>query len=217
MRWGAETKVLWRERASQRPNVNTSKPTMTSTNKIDPITAVQDSIDALALSLFEALRGVRDAVAPESLSAATPTPPKEEVEPITSETARGELKQILTEGTEIPHDYLNRASDMLEPDYYAFILSYLSGEEYSKALVERFRDLEASVAADTSTTLPVKQEVDSVKQDSKGLTNEVSKISENDIGYVGYEFRKLFDAGWFEGKVIEIRPLAGELDSRQYQ
>jgi len=27
----------------------------------------QDSIDSLALSLFEALRGVRDAVAPESL------------------------------------------------------------------------------------------------------------------------------------------------------
>jgi len=32
--------------------------------KIDPITAVQDSIDTLSLSLFEALRGLRDAVAP---------------------------------------------------------------------------------------------------------------------------------------------------------
>ena len=36
-------------------------------SKIDPVTCVQDSIDSLALSLFEALRGVRDAVAPESL------------------------------------------------------------------------------------------------------------------------------------------------------
>jgi hypothetical protein len=35
-------------------------------SKIDPITAVQDSIDSFSLSLFEALRGLRDAVAPES-------------------------------------------------------------------------------------------------------------------------------------------------------
>ena len=34
--------------------------------KIDPITAVQDSIDSLSLSLFEALRGLRDAVSPEA-------------------------------------------------------------------------------------------------------------------------------------------------------
>ena len=34
--------------------------------KVDPITVVQDSIDSLSLSLFEALRGLRDAVAPES-------------------------------------------------------------------------------------------------------------------------------------------------------
>lgn len=35
-------------------------------SKIDQITAVQDSIDSFSLSLFEALRGLRDAVAPES-------------------------------------------------------------------------------------------------------------------------------------------------------
>jgi hypothetical protein len=31
------------------------------------------------------------------------------------------------------------------------------------------------------------------------------------IGDVGYTFRKKFDAGWFTGKVVEIRPGAGEL------
>eukprot|EP00550_Attheya_septentrionalis_P011985 CAMPEP_0198303758 /NCGR_PEP_ID=MMETSP1449-20131203/57056_1 /TAXON_ID=420275 /ORGANISM="Attheya septentrionalis, Strain CCMP2084" /LENGTH=205 /DNA_ID=CAMNT_0044006265 /DNA_START=356 /DNA_END=973 /DNA_ORIENTATION=- len=36
-------------------------------SKIDPITAVQDTIDSLSLSLFESLRGLRDAVAPESV------------------------------------------------------------------------------------------------------------------------------------------------------
>jgi hypothetical protein len=34
--------------------------------KIDPVTALQDSIDRLSLAMFEALRGLRDAVAPES-------------------------------------------------------------------------------------------------------------------------------------------------------
>lgn len=35
-------------------------------NKIDSITEIQDSIDSLSLSLFEALRGLRDAISPES-------------------------------------------------------------------------------------------------------------------------------------------------------
>jgi hypothetical protein len=34
--------------------------------KIDPITALQEAIDALSLSMFESLRSLRDAVAPES-------------------------------------------------------------------------------------------------------------------------------------------------------
>jgi Subunit 21 of Mediator complex len=34
--------------------------------KIDQISALQDGIDSLSLSMFEALRGLRDAVAPES-------------------------------------------------------------------------------------------------------------------------------------------------------
>ncbi|KAL3771290.1 hypothetical protein ACHAWO_005947 [Cyclotella atomus] len=180
-----------------------------ASNKIDPVTAVQDSIDSLALSLFEALRGVRDAVAPESLSAATPVQHKEETEPITSENARGELKQILAEGTEIPHEYLNRAFDMLEPDYHAFVLSHLSGSEYSKELVERFREIEAAkVATAAAAPLPAKEE------DIGAATEESTPIkyqppaTEPDIGFVGYKFRKLFDAGWFDGKVIEIRPLA---------
>ena len=37
-----------------------------STVKIDPITALQDDIDGLSLAMFEGLRGLRDAVAPES-------------------------------------------------------------------------------------------------------------------------------------------------------
>ncbi|CAB9515438.1 expressed unknown protein [Seminavis robusta] len=35
-------------------------------DRIDPITELQDGIDGLSLAMFEALRGLRDAVAPES-------------------------------------------------------------------------------------------------------------------------------------------------------
>ena len=188
--------------------------------KIDPITAVQDSIDSLALSLFEALRGVRDAVAPTASLSATAPAPKEEIEPITAESARGELKQILTEsepeGTEIPHDYLDRAYDLLEPDYHAFVLSYLSGDEYSKEIVDRFRELEAenggggggggAAAAATTVASPSPAKQGGTISEDK----DNNQTREDQIGAVGYKFRKLFDAGWFEGKVIEIRPLAGE-------
>ena len=35
------------------------------------------------------------------------------------------------------------------------------------------------------------------------------------IGEVGYEFRKLFNEGWFQGKVVKIRPgAAGGRDRR---
>jgi hypothetical protein len=44
----------------------TTTGTNASTTKIDPITALQDDIDGLSLAMFEALRGLRDAVAPES-------------------------------------------------------------------------------------------------------------------------------------------------------
>ncbi|KAL7567793.1 hypothetical protein ACA910_000545 [Epithemia clementina (nom. ined.)] len=43
-------------------NDNSSK----GSGKVDPITALQDGIDGLSLAMFEALRGLRDAVAPES-------------------------------------------------------------------------------------------------------------------------------------------------------
>ena len=35
-------------------------------------------------------------------------------------------------------------------------------------------------------------------------------MSNHKIGDIGYEFRKQFHAGWFTGKVVEIRPGAGK-------
>ena len=46
---------------------NNALPEMhTANQKVDHITSLQEGIDGLSLSLFEALRGLRDAVAPES-------------------------------------------------------------------------------------------------------------------------------------------------------
>ena len=47
------------------PSLNTTEGDK-SARKIDPITALQDAIDGLSLSIFDALRSLRDAVAPES-------------------------------------------------------------------------------------------------------------------------------------------------------
>lgn len=38
----------------------------TQTKIVDPITSLQDAIDGLSLAMFESLRSLRDAVAPES-------------------------------------------------------------------------------------------------------------------------------------------------------
>eukprot|EP00804_Cyclotella_cryptica_P007426 CCRYP_002628-RA/>CCRYP_002628-RA protein AED:0.30 eAED:0.30 QI:0/0.5/0.33/1/1/1/3/2279/327 len=143
------------------------------TTKIDPITAVQDSIDSLALSLSRP-------------------------------SVEGELKQILPEGLEIPNEYLIRAFDLLEPDYYAFVVAYLSGDEYSRELVERFRAL-----SDAPSDKVVNGPSSGLANSSNPImTKEESNSSEVELGSVGYKFRKMFDAGWFDGKVIEIRPLA---------
>jgi hypothetical protein len=56
---------LTQSRKMNQPQMPQAGKVVTST-KIDPITAVQDSIDSFSLSLFEALRGLRDAVSPES-------------------------------------------------------------------------------------------------------------------------------------------------------
>ena len=41
-------------------------------------------------------------------------------------------------------------------------------------------------------------------------TKESDKQAKPKLGEVGYEFRKKFDSGWYIGKVVDIRPLAGK-------
>ncbi|KAL7543787.1 hypothetical protein ACHAXR_013379 [Thalassiosira sp. AJA248-18] len=186
--------------------------------KIDPITAVQDSIDSLALSLFEALRGVRDAVAPESLEvpgAATsnnnPTTAllsafKEEVEEMENKDAYA-AKDRLLHGLNIDY-FPPRAFDLLEPDYDSFLLAYLSDNPYAKELVERFNALDGSKSDDkkpqTSATTTMTTTSTSTTN-TKDMADDSAKVK---LGDVGYEFRKKFDSGWYTGKVTEIRPLA---------
>lgn len=57
--------------AEQANNSNENKASADDTGdtnfpKVDPITALQDAIDGLSLAMFESLRSLRDAVAPES-------------------------------------------------------------------------------------------------------------------------------------------------------
>lgn len=227
-----------------------------STAKIDPVTAVQDSIDALALSLFEALRGVRDAVATTSSSSSSAsaavggassdqlipmsafkdvddTTSQEDVNNNISNSAdnkngdaddiskqQQQAREKLLEGLNMEY-FPMRAYDMLHPDYESFILAYLGGMDgYAKELVERFHSLSKSTTADDKATdekmsgsdgniLQVNT-TETVKKDNNEEQDGKKSQTNKEIGEVGYEFRKEFDSGWYTGKVVEIRPLAGK-------
>eukprot|EP00977_Amphora_coffeiformis_P022490 scaffold10909_cov172-Amphora_coffeaeformis.AAC.8 len=53
-------------KAADNNNNNNNNNNSQTIRKIDPITALQDAIDGLSLGIFESLRSLRDAVAPES-------------------------------------------------------------------------------------------------------------------------------------------------------
>jgi len=227
----------------------TAPPTSQSSTKIDPITAVQDSIDSLALSLFEALRGVRDAVAPESLdasssSAAAATGNNNTTTTSAAAAAGGQsgvsssssafreadelaenatAKERLLNGLNVDY-FPPRAFDMLEPDYDAFILAYLSENVHAKELVRRYMATEAwkkrgdEVMMQQQRSRSSKSD-DDVTNNNNNREDSSNNNNENDdtavqIGDVGYEFRKQFDAGWYTGKVTEII-LVGNMKNRR--
>lgn len=230
----------------------TAPPTSQSSTKIDPITAVQDSIDSLALSLFEALRGVRDAVAPESLdassssaaAAATGNNNTTTTSAAAAAAAGGQsgvsssssafreadelaenatAKERLLNGLNVDY-FPPRAFDMLEPDYDAFILAYLSENVHAKELVRRYMATEAwkkrgdEVMMQQQRSRSSKSD-DDVTNNNNNREDSSNNNNENDdtavqIGDVGYEFRKQFDAGWYTGKVTEII-LVGNMKNRR--
>ena len=206
--------------ATTQPAVATADHNNQPPSKIDPITAVQDSIDSLALSLFEALRGVRDAVAPESLEVPGARPPNAAggdapVVPTTAfaepneeiETDKLSAKERLLNGLNLEY-FPPRAFDLLEPEYESFLLAYLSDNPYAKELVERFAELDSASKKAAEDTSKQQQSVDNAKQESP--TKKNAEDNNVKLGDVGYEFRKKFDSGWYTGKVTEIKALAGE-------
>ena len=190
-----------------------------SSTKIDPITAVQDSIDSLALSLFEALRGVRDAVAPESLETGGGNNTNTNVGH-SSTTAFREAEELADNATAeerllngLNADYFPpRAFDLLEPDYDAFLLAYLSKNVHAKELVDRYMKMEAWKKNGEGEDGSNSKTNDATKNDNQNSTN--SNDNNIEIGDVGYQFQKQFDAGWFTGKVTEIIPVGNGKDRR---
>ena len=215
------------------PTASTTSATAVSSDhqhphhKIDPITAVQDSIDSLALSLFEALRGVRDAVAPESLEVPGATRPTSATIPsiATTEAFKKEPDELENNASvsitdrllnEVNKEYFPpRAFDLLEPDYDAFLLAYLGENEYAKDLVDRFGELndnmkkkedDGALAASKSE----KKVDETIKSASDVKIEEEKKEEKPKLGEVGYEFRKKFDTVWYTGKVVENKAVSGE-------
>jgi hypothetical protein len=188
------------------------KEPLQQSTKIDPITAVQDSIDSLALSLFEALRGVRDAVAPESLetggAAAAAANKSHNVGQFTVAFKEAEeladnatAEERLLNGLNVDY-FPPRAFDLLEPDYDAFLLAYLSGNVHAKELVDRYMKMEAWEKREDGV---VPSTSSKSNNDAAATNNNNNNTNNNvEIGDVGYEFRKQFDSGWYTGKVTEI-------------
>ena len=85
-------------------------------SKIDPVTQVQDAIDSLSLSLFEALRGLRDHTAPDSVG---PAPAPTSADGAHTATAA------------------TNASQSDEPDYEDFLVAYHNKEPHAVAVVKQ--------------------------------------------------------------------------------
>lgn len=82
--------------------------------KVDHITSLQEGIDGLSLSLFEALRGLRDAVAPESGNL-------------------GGVQQANTNGEGVN----NSPTENSENDFEEFCQNYQNGDPNTLAMVKK--------------------------------------------------------------------------------
>ena len=68
--------------------------------------------------------------------------------------------------------------------------------------------MDSSSRLDCPSSSSLKSPGDEPVKDETIAKNAIEK----DVGSVGYKFRKLFNDGWFDGEVVEIRPLASEFD-----
>jgi len=107
-------------------NLQTLQPSNGKTiksEKVDSITEIQDSIDSLSLSLFEALRGLRDAVAPESSRVDTEEPGDPNAQPhLSGDTGERAPPQ-------------RSAIDYKDMDYDDFLMAYHNDEPYALELI----------------------------------------------------------------------------------
>lgn len=110
--------------------------------KIDRITALQDGIDSLSLAMFEALRGLRDAVAPES----------------------GNLGGAQSQDAAGSNSYVNSPG---ENEFEEFLQSYRNGDPETVAMVQKvtnttpqraddLRRIHAKIEKERDTELVVK-------------------------------------------------------------
>jgi hypothetical protein len=103
-------------------NLQSSTGKTIKSEKVDSMTEIQDSIDSLSLSLFEALRGLRDAVAPESSRDFTEEAGDTNSNNDPSEaTGRAPLQRS--------------AIDYKDMDYDDFLMAYHNDEPYALELI----------------------------------------------------------------------------------
>mmetsp|Transcript_16949 Transcript_16949/g.31357 ORF Transcript_16949/g.31357 Transcript_16949/m.31357 type:complete len:228 (-) Transcript_16949:52-735(-) len=145
-----------------------NKPAVDDSQRIDQITALQDSIDSLSLSMFEALRGLRDAVAPESGNLGG---------------GQESAQNSNNNNSSTPNNNNNENS---ENDFEEFWQSYRNGDPEIVALVQKvspappkkredYIRIHAKVEMEKDTEL-VKKLAETVLEKSADIDRRVSKL-----------------------------------------
>jgi hypothetical protein len=132
--------------------------------------------------------------------------------------------------------FSSRAYDPLDPDYESFLLAYLGDDAHAGEMVRMMTTTMGGGGTMMTTTVAGGGDggtgggavvVEKLPDDDDGELatvvaartgsgpagpggGRVAGVVGVVVGDVGYEFRKEFSSGWFVGRVIEIRPLAGE-------
>jgi hypothetical protein len=120
-----------------------------ATVKIDPITALQDDIDGLSLAMFEGLRGLRDAVAPESGNLAG------EGNPTANATATDENDNTTNNVNGGTGSGNGSTTNTAAPDLEEMWLAYQRGDPYTVKLMQSIVSSSNSTAtATTPNTTP---------------------------------------------------------------
>lgn len=111
-------------------SANLPVATTFKSEKVDPITEIQDAIDSLSLSLFEALRALRNAVAPETVASVNNSEPQAKSQEEGNNTFDSLQSKTSAQGSG------RSAVDYEDMDYDDFLMAYHEDDPFALELIK---------------------------------------------------------------------------------